>query len=69
MLWVVLSGARRGGGDVAKEVSGVMTRRVVTAAPDDTVAEVARRPLTHAVGAVPVCDGEGHAATACGARE
>ena len=37
----------------------IMTRRVIAARPDDTVAEVARLLATSGISAVPVCDPDG----------
>jgi CBS domain-containing protein len=38
----------------------IMTRTVLTAAPDDTVAKVARLLSDHKISAAPVCDAAGH---------
>jgi CBS domain-containing protein len=38
----------------------IMTRTVLTAAPDDPVAKVARLLSDHKISAVPVCDAAGH---------
>jgi len=38
----------------------IMTRAVLTAAPDDPVAKVARLLSDHKISAVPVCDDAGH---------
>lgn len=39
--------------------ASVMTNRVVTAKPDDTVAEIARRLIDRDISAMPVCDEKG----------
>lgn len=44
---------------MADHVGAIMTRAVVTAAPDDTAARIARLLIEHAISAVPVCDAEG----------
>jgi CBS domain-containing protein len=41
------------------DAATIMTTKVITAAPDDTVAQVARKLATHHISAVPVCDAEG----------
>jgi CBS domain-containing protein len=38
----------------------IMTHRVITARPEDTVSDVARLLATNGIGAVPVCDADGH---------
>ena len=37
----------------------IMTREVITAHPDDTVAKIARLLCDHGISAVPVCDDKG----------
>ena len=44
---------------MAVDAATIMTTKVITAAPDDTVARVARLLATHHISAVPVCDAEG----------
>jgi CBS domain-containing protein len=39
--------------------SDIMTRKVITARPDDTVARIARLLSDHGVSALPICDGSG----------
>ena len=41
------------------DAASIMTRKVVTAHPTDTVARVARMLAEHAISAVPVCDDSG----------
>ncbi len=41
------------------DAAAIMTTKVVAAAPDDTVASVARLLGTHHISAVPVCDADG----------
>jgi CBS domain-containing protein len=43
--------------ETTMQVSEIMTRRVETAAPDDSIEQVARRMAEADVGAMPVCDG------------
>jgi len=40
--------------------ASIMTRKVVSAAPDDPVAKIARLLSDHRISAVPVCDAHGH---------
>lgn len=42
----------------AARVMDVMSHRVYTAAPEETLQEAARRMLAHQIGALPVCTGE-----------
>ena len=41
------------------DAATIMTQDVVTAGPDETVAQVARKLATHHISAVPVCDKDG----------
>jgi CBS domain-containing protein len=41
------------------DAATIMTTNFITTAPDDTVAQVARKLATHHISAVPVCDAEG----------
>jgi CBS domain-containing protein len=45
----------------AVDVSEVMTREVISARPDTTLAEAALRMMQHKVGCLPVVDGDGKA--------
>ena len=45
---------------MAIKASDIMSRNVVTAAPDDTIRQIAKLLVEHAISAVPVCDGDGH---------
>ena len=42
------------------DAAAIMTKKVIAAAPDDTVARVARLLVTHHISAVPVCDVDGN---------
>jgi CBS domain-containing protein len=45
---------------MAIKASDIMSRNVITAAPDDTIRQIAKIFVEHAISAVPICDDKDH---------